>query len=64
MSKIIAISEGTRRRISYALRNWHNPNSLARKRYEVAIKRHSKDLEAHHEAIVRSEQPDRSVIVY
>lgn len=61
---IATLTKKTRRRIVNSLRNWNKSNSAARKRHEIAMKKHSKDTKVEKDAITRSEQPDRSVIVY
>ena len=49
------ISEETRRRIEEGLRNWDNPDSPARKRYEAAGKKWDKVTKPMEDAIARSE---------
>lgn len=61
---ITTLTKRTRRRIVNGLRNWDNPNSVARRRHKTAMKKHSKNIEAEKDAIARSEQPDRNIIVY
>lgn len=60
------ISEKTRRRIEEGIRNWHDLNSPARKRYEASAPMWAKEIRQLEEAVARSEritEEDLNIII-